>query len=1105
MINKPLINRSGSTKSRNNFLIFRLTVAGTLVGIFALFGFLDKNTLAQTWSEPVNSPPQGQVAGPVWAQNSSAQTGGLYLNGKARFDTTGSADAFCTSAKVCAVDNAAAYGLTGESGSGYGLYATSGSGVAVYGASTSGYAGYFNGGNVVLAAGKIGVDNISPSALLTLGTAATTAGTLSLAGATTGVVTMDVLPAAGTWTFTLPPNGGTAGQYLQTDGAGNATWQTVAAGSQTPWTSNINAGGYTLTNLGTNITAAAGLTIASTGAALALNSGSGALTSNATTVTLGGGATMYGGAAASGNLTLDSTSNGTKGYTIIDPTGGNVGIGNNAPAATLSLGTAGTRAGSLYLAGATTNGVTVNVPASVTTAYALTLPPAAPTVNGQALTATTAGVASWTTISAGSQTPWTAAENAASYSLTGLGTNLTAAAGLTIASTGAALAINPGSGALTSTATTVTLGGGATMYGGAAASGNLTLDSTSNGTKGYTIIDPTGGNVGIGNSAPAATLALGTASTRTGTMSFASASNAFTVTVSPSATTSASYTLTLPTTAGTNGQYLQTNGSGTTTWATVAGGGTVTSSGSAANYLAKFSTATNITDSIIYDTGTYVGVGTASPGETLQANGAIKSTGVVATNTPSSTVLSYQSSAPAGGVVGSFIGSWGPNTSTLGAINFYLAHSDGSAGTTSLVINNQGNVGIGTGAPTYKLHVAGTLYASGQVYSNGVTVCQSNGTNCPSGGSMGGSGNSNYIPKFTGSTTLGNSLIYDNGSAVGINTVSPTDGVLDVVTYAGNNAIYGASSANGTGVYGVGGTYGVYGTGSQYGVWGTGSAGGVAGISNNNSSYGVYASNTAGGWAFYTSNNSYVGGNLSAGSISATGTIFTSGSVSANTGVSSSATITSTPAIKSFYASNGSPSAGASLEGNWSTSDYWGIGPNNGGSDRTVRIGSTNYDGTWNANTITLNVVGGVVGATSLVAVGNVFGQNFIPTSDIRLKENIKPLDENYGLSVINRLNPVSFYWKDKSNWANKDYGFIAQDVQEVLPDLVIKKKDGMFGLNYDGLIAPIVKSIQEQQKEIDDQKQQQDIKNQALEATNKEQQKEIDDLKQQIEELKAK
>lgn len=50
------------------------------------------------------------------------------------------------------------------------------------------------------------------------------------------------------------------------------------------------------------------------------------------------------------------------------------------------------------MAGGTSNGITVNVPASVTTAYALTLPPAAPTTNGQALTALTTGVASWTSV-----------------------------------------------------------------------------------------------------------------------------------------------------------------------------------------------------------------------------------------------------------------------------------------------------------------------------------------------------------------------------------------------------------------------------------------------------------------------------------------------------------------------------------------------------------------------------------------------------------------------------------------------------------------------------------------------------------------------------------
>ena len=508
MTKKPLTKRSGSIKHRNNFLIFRLTVAGVLVGVFAVFGFLTKNTLAQTWAEPGSgcNPPSCQVAGPVWAQGSNPQTGSLYVNGKARIDTNNNADinGFCTSAKVCAADGGAAYGLAGESGSGYGLYATSGSGVAVYGASTSGYAGYFNGGNVVLAAGKIGVDNITPSALLTLGTAGTTAGSLYLAGGTLNGITINV-PASVTaaYTITLPAAvGASSGLCLQTTNTTGATgWG--ACGGQTPWTSNINGGGYTLTNLGTNITAAAGLTIATTGANdLALNTGSGNITSTATTVTLGGSGKINGGAASAGNLTLDSTSHATKGYTIINPTGGNVGIGNSTPAATLSLGTAATRAGSLYLAGGTLNGITINVPASVTAAYTITLPAAVGASSGLCLqTTNTTGATGWG--ACGGQTPWTSNINGGGYTLTNLGTNITAAAGLTIATTGANdLALNTGSGNITSTATTVTLGGSGKINGGAASAGNLTLDSTSHATKGYTIINPTGGNVGIGTTTP---------------------------------------------------------------------------------------------------------------------------------------------------------------------------------------------------------------------------------------------------------------------------------------------------------------------------------------------------------------------------------------------------------------------------------------------------------------------------------------------------------------------------------------------------------------------------------------------------------------------------
>lgn len=52
-----------------------------------------------------------------------------------------------------------------------------------------------------------------------------------------------------------------------------------------------------------------------------------------------------------------------------------------------------------------------------------------------------------------------------------------------------------------------------------------------------------------------------------------------------------------------------------------------------------------------------------------------------------------------------------------------------------------------------------------------------------------GTGTTNYLPKFTGTSAIGNSLVYDNGSSVGINTTSPVT-VLDVY----GDASFGSSS-----------------------------------------------------------------------------------------------------------------------------------------------------------------------------------------------------------------------------------------------------------------------------------------------------------------------
>ena len=51
---------------------------------------------------------------------------------------------------------------------------------------------------------------------------------LRLNGSSSGYVELDVPAAAGSHTLTLPDGGGTSGQYLQTDGSGALSWQTVA-------------------------------------------------------------------------------------------------------------------------------------------------------------------------------------------------------------------------------------------------------------------------------------------------------------------------------------------------------------------------------------------------------------------------------------------------------------------------------------------------------------------------------------------------------------------------------------------------------------------------------------------------------------------------------------------------------------------------------------------------------------------------------------------------------------------------------------------------------------------------------------------------------------
>ena len=72
---------------------------------------------------------------------------------------------------------------------------------------------------------------------------------LRLNGSSSGYVELDVPAAAGSHTLTLPDGGGSSGQYLQTDGSGGLSWQTV-----TDTTTNLTRGTAQSTSSGTGVT-----------------------------------------------------------------------------------------------------------------------------------------------------------------------------------------------------------------------------------------------------------------------------------------------------------------------------------------------------------------------------------------------------------------------------------------------------------------------------------------------------------------------------------------------------------------------------------------------------------------------------------------------------------------------------------------------------------------------------------------------------------------------------------------------------------------------------------------------------------------------------------
>ena len=122
--------------------------------------------------------------------------------------------------------------------------------------------------------------------------------------------------------------------------------------------------------------------------------------------------------------------------------------------------------------------------------------------------------------------------------------------------------------------------------------------------------------------------------------------------------------------------------------------------------------------------------------------------------------------------------------------------------------------------------------------------------------------------------------------------------------------------------------------------------------------------------------------------------------------------------------------------------------------------------------TLTSLTVSGATATGALTVTGAITATGDITayyTSDKRHKNNIQTIPN--ALEKVTKLNGVTWEWNDDVNEVTKSTpktGLIAQEVQEVLPEVVKTRDDGFLALDYSKMMGLLVEAIKEQQIQIE-------------------------------------
>jgi hypothetical protein len=359
---------------------------------------------------------------------------------------------------------------------------------------------------------------------------------------------------------------------------------------------------------------------------------------------------------------------------------------------------------------------------------------------------------------------------------------------------------------------------------------------------------------------------------------------------------------------------------------------------------------------------------------------------------------------------------------------------DATANAARLVVNSAGNVGIGTTSPSRRLEI--TTVGNSEIglrSSDGagrLYTLSSNGNS---------SGNRFDIVDQTAGNVRFSIL---SGGNIGISTAAPLQ-TLDVngrmrvgggVIQSGDTAV---TTTNDLGLYSM-----------TSGNW-------MRLVTNNAPIH------------FFTNSTQGISGSPTANSMAMT--IAANGNVGVGTG---------SPTHKLTMAGNSRLTSAAAWGAGQEALLYLGDSTNFFGAIQGLGVrlryaGGTNVDFDDNGN-VGINQfdpqyrleVGGDIRAT-----GFVRGTAFVNTSDGRFKQNIAPFAN--ALDTILGLRGVSYDWnrddwKDREFPVGKQIGFIAQEVEKILPELVQTDSKGYKSVNYVSVVPVLVEAVKAQQKQIE-------------------------------------